>query len=253
MEMTQSAPAGAPGATALLSAKAAWLDQVMGIKVTGVAEAPPVPSSALANRLKTLIHRASIIPDAKRHTDELRVAAAAVKASAVDAEARVDQLRALLDSAERAALAAVEIAEASKPIDTGVVAFAKLRLRWSAVQASRAIAVDRIMQVMNQVLDVELAGDPLLGEARAKVAAFEQRIPGPGPALEDALDALGNTADELQRARARNQALKAIAGYRQALDAEPLLRELQDTEYGSHRIYDEIMGSLQALETVLAK
>src|ERR1700735_4493822 len=236
MEMTQSAPATAPGAAGPLSAKAAWLDRVMGIKVDGFTAAPTAPSPALGNRLKRLIHRTNIVPGAKVHTVGLRAAADAVKAGAADAEALIDQLQALLDSTERAALAAIEIAEGTRPVNAGVVAFAKLRLRWSAVQASRAIAVDRLNRVMNQVLDTEFVDDPVLGEARAKVAAFQERVPAPDRALEDALDALSSAGDELQSARARNQALKAIAGYRQALDAEPLLRELQDTEYGSYPI-----------------
>jgi hypothetical protein len=229
-----------------LAAKNAWIERVLGVKLSQV---PAL--KALVPRLKAAEDRAKKLPEAHRFISELYNVIDAVLQGNSEAANELDHLESALSSGERAASAAAEIAQAGAGINAGVVAFAKIRLRWNAVQASRSIAGRRLGAVLNEILDAEFADDPGLAQARAQVAHIGERIPQPSPDLQDALDDLAGTADPAERAKARTRALQAITGYRRALGRESLLADFQNTEYGSYRIKDEVLGALDGLEAVL--
>jgi hypothetical protein len=228
------------------AARDAWIERVLGVKLSQV----PV-LKALAPRLKAAENRAKKLPDSRRYISELHHVITAVLQGDLEATDQLDHLESTLSSGERAASAAAEIAQAGAGINAGVVAFAKIRLRWNAVQASRSIAGSRLGAVLNEILDAEFADDPGLAQARGQVAHIGERIPRPSLDLQDALDDLAGTADPAERAKARTRALQAITGYRRALERESLLADFQDTEYGRYRIRDEILGALGGLEAVL--
>jgi hypothetical protein len=230
------------------AAQDAWVERVLGIRVRELRAA-----KSLVHRLEAVRDRANGLADPERYLAALRAVAIEVQQGVPEAAERLDRLETALASAERAtaAAAAAEIAQARQGINAGVVAFAKIRLRWNAVQASRAVAAGRLGEVLNNILDAEFADDPEIERARAQVARIGERIPRPGPELQDALDDLTGAAEPAARSEARARALKAIAAYRRDVEAQSLLTDFQDTEYGSYRICDEIAGSLDALEAAL--
>jgi hypothetical protein len=229
-----------------VAAQNAWIESFLGIKFGQI----PV-LRALAPRLKAAQERAKSLPDAQRYVSELHDVIDAVLQGASEAADKLDQIESELFSVERAASAAAQIAQAGAGINGGVVAFAKIRLRWNAVQASSSIAASRLGTVLNEILEAEFEDDPGLEQARAQVAHIGERIPRPSPDLQDSLNDLAGTTDPAERSKARARALQAIAAYRRDLDGESLLAEFQDTEYGSYRIRDEILGALGGLEAAL--
>jgi hypothetical protein len=158
-------------------------------------------------------------------------------------------------SAERAEQAAATIRESVPKAAGGAVAYTKMRLRWSAAKASRETAVANLCKVVSGLLDDEdYANEPRLGEARAAAATVGDRIPSFGTLadqIDDALDALAS-ASPAKRVALQAAAVKAIRDYRPQLLADPMLKELQNTQLGFYPIVDELAAALDSLEAALA-
>jgi hypothetical protein len=158
-------------------------------------------------------------------------------------------------SAERAEQAAATIRESAPGAAGGAVAYARMRLRWSAAKSSRETATTNLAKVVSGLLNSEdYADEPRLDEARAAAATVGDRIPRFGALeeeIDDALDALASALSG-DRAALQVRAVEAIRRYRADLAADPMLKELQDTQVGFYPIVDELDAALHSLQAALA-
>lgn len=160
-------------------------------------------------------------------------------------------VEARIRSRERALEAAQEIADAKAQLGLGAVRLAKLRLQLRALEAGRGLAVSQLQASCRAVLDTD-PDNPRYQEGMAALANIGIRVPTPSPDLSAAVDEIADTDDVNKQAAGRKKALDEIKRYRAALDADPMLKALENTPTGSFKIYSQMVESLSALEAGLS-
>jgi hypothetical protein len=235
------------------AAKRAWVERVLGLKVGGGAVASPVFDSAtLTKRLGELARRVTAIGSPKDLMEDLRSIGAALKGGQLGMTADLlDETAGRLASRERAGDAAADIAKAAPSKAVGVVAFAKMRMKWAATRQAREEAINTLHALCAKVLaDPQAQEDPQYEDMQQAAADIGDRMPDFGSGVDDALDAMVNAQGE-QRDAARKAVLDEIGKIRADLDREPALKLLQDTEAGKFAIYDSVAGALSELEAAV--
>jgi hypothetical protein len=209
--------------------------------------------AGLSARLDAVRERSAALPHPESFTDDILAANAALdRNDAATAGGLIDSLEARLLSAERAQAEAEAIADARAMPGIGVVKLAKLRLQLRALQSSRGLAISQLQASCRDVMTSGDPDDPRLEAGLAALAGIGERVPVPSADLSAAIDEIADTDDKAKQNAGRDKALREIKRYRAALDAEPMLRMLENTPTGSYQIYGHMVESLGALEIALS-
>ena len=191
-------------------------------------------------------------------SDGVRDAVAALRSQSPAAETLLDALEAQvvqIASAFRSAEAKQVVGKGAVG-KVGVVAFAKIRLRWEDARVSFADAVTNLVDGLQALMDTdEFQADPRAHEPDTPglIAALAERLPqldDIAGVVNDALDSSGDTGEK--RAGLISAASKAVDGYRSKLAEFSELKEFESTEAGSYPSISLIEASLTELTAALA-
>jgi hypothetical protein len=196
---------------------------------------------------------------------DLARAAEAVKARDPAVFGLIDVLETRV--AEIAAQRRREQAEAetkrAAPGKSGVVGFAKVRLKWDAARNAFHTAGANLETAARTLLTTQgFVADPRSGspQLEPKLKAIAEKLPDIeklSDALDFALDQIGTAENSLkQDGQSREDrtavAVKAIDNYLAELAKQPMLKALQSGEAGGLPIVDAIEASVTALRAELA-
>ncbi|WP_149535788.1 hypothetical protein [Siccirubricoccus phaeus] len=239
-------------------ARREWIRKVLGIDPAPQSTGPS--KAELTARLMAVRDGMALIGAAETLGGDLRLAAAAVKDGNPEAAAMLGALEdrlAALTQEKRAAEAAATIKAGAASKTTGVVAFAKLRLKLKAAESAYDLAGGNLEAACTAMLATpDFIDDPKASapETLAAVARVREQVPPiaeAAAAVGDALDGMANAAAPEARQKLAASALQAIGDYRKRLDAVPLLREMENSEAGSFAIHTALAGALDDLAAAL--
>lgn len=243
----------------------AWLLRVLAIDTAAIAagkieaeqDAGPRDIVVLRERLAIVLADVKLYK-AQQLGPAVKKAGEALKAgdpAAADMIEALEEEVAKLTSAVRREEAAAEIGQGAMG-KAGVVAFAKMRLRWQAARASHADAVSNVVDGLRALLETdEFQDDPRSEEAETlqlidALAARLPRLDDVAGAINDALDSVNDAPDK--RAQRVAAAGRAIERYEQQLSQFDDLREFENGEAGSFPSISLIESALADLKKALA-
>ena len=232
----------------------AWIRRVLGVEATSSFDL-----AGLRERLMSASTDMELYNATDQLSDGVRQAAAALKSQRPDAEALINALEARVAQVASAfRRAEAEQATGKGAVGTtGVVAFAKMRLRWENARTSFADAVTNVIDGLRALLETdEFQDDPrsrepdTLGLIDALAARLPQ-IDDIAGAIDDALDSAGNSPEK--RAELITAAAKAIDSYRSKLAEFDELKDYESTEAGKFPSISLIEASLADLKSALTE
>jgi hypothetical protein len=149
-------------------------------------------------------------------------------------------------SEQRAAQAKAEIEAAT---GKGSVRFKALLMDWrQSVQRAESELKRFADALVNHPMVVY---DPRAEQIRARASELAKQLPRFDGSLEQALTAAADARGAEELVPTREAAARAVEAYQKTLDANPLVRALEDTFVGSASIYTEMQRSLDKLKSAL--
>jgi hypothetical protein len=237
----------------------AWVLRVLGVEVPNGEANNATHMQDLTARLRIIDKDIGQLGLGQKLAGPLREAAVAAKRNQLDADMLLSALEEQI--AKEAAAKRMEqvretIKNASVSARTGVVALGKARLQLATARSTYA-TVRQTLEVACEQTRLSMVGDGIAEdpETIAAVKAIGARVPDIEPMsadVENALDTMIGTADPGARDTARKQAIAAIGTYRQAVDAQPVLAQMQNTPAGTFQIRDALVSALDNLQQALA-
>ena len=235
-------------------AKDEWVRRVLGTDLSASGKSAPDQSTApldakaLSARLVRLRDDAVAAGTLDLVASDLRLVVSAIKSDAAEA---ADMIAALEQQ-----VAALSGTDASQIAAVG--ARTGLKLKVKAVEGARewaAATLEIACRSMLRTAAFEDDPDADSAELDAIIGAIGDRVPDFTPyggTIAAALAELERAGANGARKQPLDRAKKAITAYRAAVDAEPLLREMEDSDAGSFGIHSAIVAALDDLQRDLA-
>lgn len=170
-------------------------------------------------------------------------AAAGDHDAALKAAARVAEL--LKQASAMQTTAAAQ--EAADTVPDDVVPFVQSRLDWGRTRQG----LRSEMQTLKSEIEAATAGLDGLDDVPASTQVLFDELDRIDSSLEDALDALAQTADGPEREALRAQAVKIVGSYRDVLDT-PFFQAVDDNGFARTNIRGAALSALQQVSDVLA-
>lgn len=233
------------------------------------SDAPPTQESATALKArytKRLTELTAQVKALSAPTDllaKLRGAASALKdgdlVRVAESLKEIESGLSDTDTQTRPKLDDVELAPAD-PLHTpqALADVVKPRLKLRALESAYELAVGNLEVACRAMLRTEaFETDPMSEDAavQAAIDAIGERVPDVASVSAQVQVALAKLAKAAAADQAKTvaPALAALATYRQAIDGEPLLREMQTCEAGNFRIHSALSEALDELVESLSR
>ncbi|MES2642903.1 MAG: hypothetical protein V4850_25690 [Myxococcota bacterium] len=226
-----------------------------GVDEPGVDEAGGKPSDeaairyhALAGGLPKDLEAAGALPVDDKRTIAKLVAQAKALADAGSFEKAadvLDKLKAWLTSRARAA----DAGAARVATGPSLAAYSKSRLIWVAAQKQ---ARSELKKLVDAVLnDPETTADPDFEAIQTRMEGLGKALDRYGAELVDVMDEVTNARTEDQKRAAITKTVKVLSRYRQSLDRDKVLREVDENPYENVGVYATLKKSLDGIGTLL--
>ncbi len=236
-----------------------WVKRVLGFERVVETDTGP-PLADMTARLTAIRDDMMLYGAAAELAGPLREAAVAAKGRSPDAGGLLDALEqrmAAIASAKRRAEAAALATASVTPGGLGLVGLAKLRLRLQDARGGFEEAIETLKASCEALLETnDFLNDPRSADPAtlAAIAGLDRRVPAIGglaDEVQDAMDRMTGATDPAKRATEAQSVLAAIAAFRVRIDAEPLLREMEQTDAGSFAIHGTMVAVLDELADAL--
>ena len=163
-----------------------------------------------------------------------------------EAMAALETLEAQCETVQRSNQAAEDI---KKQAGGDVVKFRACRLKWDE---ARKLANAQLVALQKAILsDAETQKDAQFNEIKAGVLQLSKELAPFDDSLLDALDEAIKAPNDEARAPINARCVQIITGYRKALDDSGVLDELDDSEYGSFRVFTTLDAALNEMSSLL--
>jgi hypothetical protein len=203
---------------------------------------------ALADGLRTDLVAAGALPVEDKRTIAKLVAQAKALADAGSFEKAadaLDKLKAWLTSRARAA----EAGAARVATGPSLAAYSKSRLIWVAAQKQ---ARSELKKLVDAVLgDPETKADPDFEAIQTRMEGLGKALDRYGAELVDVMDEVTNARTDDQKRAAITKTVKVLSRYRQSLDRDKVLREVDENPYENVGVYATLKKSLDGIGTLL--